>query len=236
MWTTPNCFNNSITEYIMRKYITTFAAAFCVVTGAYAQQTAGDTARAISVRQRTVELELQPWTQTNNAAGLSRIAIRNNGLATAGVDRSVGQLHRPQEGGAVNRFAFSADSYSTLGRYFNVYGTFSMTTSRETNRKWSDVPDTYAGNPYIYGSSRSGNYDLQEYNLAAKLATVEFGRFTYGFELRYRVGDLSRLRDPRSRVIFADYSLIPSLTFRLDHRNTLGLDGYYRFDKRRLFE
>lgn len=44
------------------------------------------------------------------------------------------------------------------------------------------------------------------------------------------MGDLSRLRDPRSRVMLADYAIIPSMTSHGFQRwHALGLDFYYRF-------
>ncbi len=217
----------------MYRHIISLVAFSFITAAAYGQQGAG-TDGVIPGQRRTIELERQPWAATNNAAGLSRIVITDNGLAYVGVERSAGAYHRPQQGNAMNTFRFGADRFMKIGKYLRVYGNFEMELGREFDRAWSDVVDTYGGNPYIYGSARKGNYDRQTFDIEAKVSTVEFGRFTFGFGLRYRVGDLSRLKDPRPRNIFADYSLIPSVTFRIGDGHTLGLDGYYRFDKRKL--
>ena len=88
--------------------------------------------------------------------------------------------------------------------------------------------------PYQYGGSVKGSYDRQLFDLKVKLATGSIGRFTFGAEVDYSVGDLSRLRDPRSRVLLADYAIIPSLTYKISEKHALGLDFYYRFRKQRL--
>ena len=51
--------------------------------------------------------------------------------------------------------------------------------------------------------------------------------FTGGVRLDYQVGDLSRLRDPRSRSELLDYKLTPSLTYT-SGQHTLGISGHYR--------
>lgn len=97
---------------------------------------------------------------------------------------------------------------------------------RQFNRSWSDVLRSHHSNPYFSGSSIKGKYDFQNFDLSAALATLPIKNFTFGARLDYKVGDLSRLKDPRSRTNLADYQLTPAVTYTWN-KHSLGLSGYY---------
>ena len=65
------------------------------------------------------------------------------------------------------------------------------------------------------------------------MGTTAFGPWRFGLRLDYQLGDLSRLRDPRSRSEMLDYRLAPSLTYSIGH-STLGLEGHYRRYKEKI--
>jgi hypothetical protein len=180
--------------------------------------------------------EKQLWRTTENAAGLAidmKDSADNRGVAYFDYQYRGGDYHRVQQGGQTNQLRFFTERYQKIGNYLYGYGAFDFDMGRTKDRAWSDVMRTEPGNPYISGSSVSGKYDFQNFALTAKLASVRLGRFNYGASLRYKVGDLSRLRDPRSRVRLADYQIAPSATYTAG-AHTVGLSAWYRRRKEKL--
>ena len=180
--------------------------------------------------------ERQLWGESQNAAGLAhdmRDSSDNRGVAYFDLMHRSGDYHRVQEGGQMNQLRFYTERYQKIGRYLYGYGSFDFDMGRTKERAWNDVLRPYNSNPYISGSSLPGKYDHQNFALNAKLATIRLGHFNYGAALYYKVGDLSRLRDPRSRVRLADYKLTPSATYTIGN-HTLGLAAYYHRYKEKL--
>ena len=180
--------------------------------------------------------ERQLWGESENAAGLAhdmRDSSDNRGLAYFDLMHRSGDFHRVQEGGQMNQLRFFTERYQKIGKYLYGYGSFDFDMGRTKDRAWSDVLRSYNSNPYISGSSVAGKYDAQNFELNAKIATVRLGHFNYGAALYYKVGDLSRLRDPRSRVRLADYQLTPSATYTTGN-HTLGLAAHYHRYKEKL--
>lgn len=180
--------------------------------------------------------EQQLWSESQNAAGLAhdmRDSADNRGVAYFDITHRSGDYHRVQEGGQMNQVRFFTERYQKIGKYLYGYGSFDFDMGRTKDRAWSDVLRSYNSNPYISGSSVPGKYDHQDFALNAKLATVRLGHFNYGASFYYKVGDLSRLRDPRSRVRLADYQLTPSATYTTG-KHTLGLAVYYHRYKEKL--
>ena len=182
--------------------------------------------------------ESQVWRLTGNAAALSLDpetcdSSANRGLAYFDLMHRSGDYRRVQEGGQMNQLIFHAERYQKIGKYLYGYGSFDFDMGRTKDRAWSDVLRSYNSNPYISGSSVPGRYDHQNFKLVAKLSTVALGHFTYGTTLLYKVGDLSRLRDPRSRINLAEYKLAPSVTYSAG-QHTLGLALHYDRRKEKL--
>ena len=182
--------------------------------------------------------ESQVWRLTGNAAALSLDpeacdSSANRGVAYFDLMHHSGDYRRVQEGGQTNQLSFHAERYQKIGRYLYGYGSFDFDMGRTKDRAWSDVLRSYNSNPYISGSSVPGKYDHQNFKLVAKLSTVTLGHFTYGATLLYHVGDLSRLRDPRSRINLAEYKLAPSITYSAG-QHTLGLALHYDRRKEKL--
>lgn len=175
----------------------------------------------------------QLWRNTANMAGLTIDSTRNRGYAAFDYRHKAGNLHRMQEGVEANGFAFSTERYQQLGTWLYGYGRFSFDMGRTKDRAWSDVMRTYNSNPYFSGSSIAGRYDRQDIDLTAAVGTKAFGHWRGGLKLDYRVGDLSRLRDPRSRSELLDYRLAPSVAFTMG-RHTVGLAGHYRRYKEKI--
>ena len=182
--------------------------------------------------------ETQLWRLTGNAAGLSLDPEKldssaNRGIAYFNAYHQEGDYHRVQEGGMNNHLEFYTERYQKIGRYLYGYGSFRFDMGRTKNRAWSDVLRSYNSNPYISGSSVFGKYDNQDFELNASLSSIRLGHFTYGASLLYKVGDLSRLRDPRSRINLAEYRLTPAVTYTTG-QHTLGLAAHYDRRKEKL--
>ncbi|MBR1547811.1 MAG: hypothetical protein IJ637_03695, partial [Prevotella sp.] len=161
--------------------------------------------------------EAQIWRLTGNAAALSLDPERcdssaNRGVAYFRLMHQGGDYHRVQEGGMQNHLQFFTERYQKIGRYLYGFGSFSFDMGRTKERAWSDVMRSYNSNPFISGSSVFGKYDNQDFALSASLSTIQLGAFTYGASLQYKAGDLSRLRDPRSRINLAQYRISPAIT------------------------
>ena len=183
-------------------------------------QTSTDTVSVVTPEMQRLELVKQLWLPTRNASGLGFDPVADHGDAWFGVFHSSGDYHRAQEGSRVNGLSFLAERYSKIARNLYVWGSFKFTMDRESERAWSDVILKEYTSPYQYGGSVKGSYDRQLFDLKVKLATGSIGRFTFGAEVDYSVGDLSRLRDPRSRVLLADYAITRLLLIKF-RRNML---------------
>ena len=168
----------------------------------------------------------QLWRLTDNAAGLGLDSTRNRGYALFNGEHRSGDYARVQEGTQTNRLRFQTERYQRIGKYLHGYGRFEFDYGRTKNRAWADVYRPYNSNPFFVGSDISGKYDFQDFDFTAALGTTSYGGWRFGARLDYRVGDLSRLRDPRSRSQLLDYRITPAITFTTGH-HTFGLDGYY---------
>lgn len=168
----------------------------------------------------------QLWHNTSNAAGLSLDDSSNRGFASIGFNHRGGDYHRVQEGGAMNNMQFFTERYQRLGRYLYSYGKVDFNLGRTKDRSFADQFRPYNSNPYQSGSAIAGSYDHQDFDMVASVGTTDFSGWRFGLQLNYQLGDLSRLRDPRSRSQLLDYRLTPSVSYTMGGQ-TLGLSGYY---------
>lgn len=168
----------------------------------------------------------QLWHNTSNAAGLSLDDSPNRGFASIGFNHRGGDYHRVQEGGAMNNMQFFTERYQRLGRYLYSYGKVDFNLGRTKDRAFADQYRSYNSNPYQSGSDIAGSYDHQDFDMVASVGTTDFSGWRFGLQLNYQLGDLSRLRDPRSRSQLLDYRLTPSVSYTMGG-HTLGLSGYY---------
>ncbi len=184
--------------------------------------------------EHELSLMLNPWLKSANAAGLGQSEVKAHAITELGYFWGNGNYHRAQEGDGRNGLNFYSERFDRLSDKIVVWGSFQFIMDREKNRAWSDVFTTYNNNPYIFGSSVKGNYDRQLFDFKAKLSTENREGFNFGLGIDYKVGDLSRLRDPRTRIFLADYAAIPSLTYNLNENNVIGLNVSARFVKEKM--
>lgn len=216
-------------------YILISAALFSTVNIAEAQKK--DTLPVpspVPLKVREFQIVKQQWNITENSAGMGINKVSTGSLTTMGISRQVGDLHRAQEGNALNGLEFKTDRFDRFNDKLFLKGTFSFNLDKEYNRAWSDVFHTYNSSPYIFGSSVKGTYETQTFRLTLMLFTARTGKFNYGVGLDYKVADMSRQRDPRSRSYLLDYKLVPSITYNIDKKNIIGLNLSYSMEKEKM--
>jgi hypothetical protein len=175
----------------------------------------------------------QLWRLTDNAAGLAHDSSYNRGIAYFDLQHREGDYRRVQEGGQKNQLEFFTERYQKINSLLVSYGSFRFDMDRTKDRSWCDVMRPYNSNPFFSGSSVAGKYDTQQFDLTAAVGTIQMWGLTAGIRLDYKVGDLSRLRDPRSRSELLDYKLTPSLTYTSEP-HTIGLAGHYNRRKEKI--
>ena len=173
------------------------------------------------------------WRNTNNAAGLGIDSLTSRGVTYFELSQLNTDHHLVQNGNKQNTVHFLSERYQHIGKYLVGFGRFEFNTGRDFGRAWCDMLRTEHSNPYISGSDKPGKYERQFIDLTAQLSTVQMGSFTYGFRLDYKVGDYSRLKDPRSRVMMAEYRVVPAITYTLG-QHSLGLAAHYKRYKEKL--
>ena len=150
---------------------------------------------------------MQLWHQTDNAAGLGLDNSRDRGYAEFNLEHRSGDYHRTQEGNQRNQLKFTTERYQQISILFVGYGRLQFDMDRTKDRAWCDVMRPYNSNPFFSGSSIGGSYDTQNFDCTATISTIPIPlsgeamdrEITFGIKLDYKVGDLSRLSDPRSR-------------------------------------
>lgn len=210
---------------MMNKGFLLAVMSFCMVVPAWAQGNGESDYR--------YDEALQLWNGTHNASGLTIDSTRNHGYAEFSFQRSAGDYHRVQEGESCNMMQFFTERYQHIGKYLYGYGSFRFSESRTKGKAWSDVMRTFGSNPFICGSAIRGKYDSQSFDFTAKVGTVDFNGWRAGLGLDYKVGDQSRLRDPRSRSRLLDYRIVPSLSFT-SGCSTIGMSGWYERRKEKM--
>lgn len=175
----------------------------------------------------------QLWKPGGNPARLSLDTMQSRAMHYFSFSHNDATHYLVQNGDAENKVQFHSESYRKIGRYLYGYGKFSFDMGRQFNRAWSDVLRSHNSNPYFSGSSIKGKYAFQDFDLSASLATISLHNFTYGLHFAYRVGDLSRLKDPRSRSNLADYRIQPAVTYSFG-KNSIGLSTFYRRRKEKI--
>jgi hypothetical protein len=175
----------------------------------------------------------QVWRLTDNAATLGLDSTRNRGYALFNGEHHSGDYARVQEGTQTNQLRFQSERYQTIGKYLHAYGRFNFDYGRTKNRAWADAMRPYNATPFFSGSAIAGKYDFQDFDFTASLGTVSFGGWRFGLKFDYKVGDLSRLRDPRPRIQSLDYRLAPAVAYTTG-AHTFALSGSYERRKEKL--
>ena len=212
----------------MNKTLLTTLAVLCVPAVLSAQE------RPADFHRQELEVLAQPYSLTNNAAGMGLSQPSSGSRTQINLFEQAGDYHLAQQGDGVLGFTFGTERYDAFSDKLFMRGSFSYTLEREKNRAWSDVMDPWSSIPYIYGSAVAKDYDSHDCSLAFDLYTAPLGGLiSLGVKTDYRVADISGKRDPRPRTGFLDWQVVPSalLSFGKHH---IGLDLGYGHEKEKL--
>ncbi len=174
------------------------------------------------------------WLSLENASALSISDIKVYGNSELGYQDNKGDYHRAQEGNRQNGLYFSSERFSKINNKWTAWGSFKFKMNSEYERSWSNVFHTYNHSPYLFGDSVKAKYDTQFFDLHAKLSRKIDERWAVGIGLDYFAGDMSRQRDARTRTFLANYAAIPSVTFKLSDKHTVGLTTSIRYEKEKM--
>lgn len=189
---------------------------------------------AVNFEEHQLTTVLNPWLTNSNAAGLAVTTYKNHGVSSLGYHTQEGDYHRAQEGNKLNRFDFFSERYDRIGKNWLAWGSFEFNMDSEKKRAWSDVIDTYNNSPYLFGSSVKADYETQLFDLHFKLARSLSKHWAVGLGADYKVADVSRQRDPRTRTYLADYGARPSVIYSPHANHSLGLTGTVRYRKEKM--
>jgi len=174
------------------------------------------------------------WLSTNNAAGLGFINFNQHGNSELGYNDEGGNLHRAQEGDSKNGIRFFSERFDKINKNWMSWGSFEFRMNTEENRTWSNVFNTYNSSPYLFGDSIPGRYDQQTFDLHAKICRKIGEKWSVGASFDYFAGDMSRLRDARTRTFIADYAIAPGMVYKIDDSNLIGATVGFRFEKEKM--
>ncbi len=210
---------------MMNKYILLIIS--LAVTPVFAQDSLMNRGKYIYLDTKTL------WHNTYNAAGLGLDMVANHGIANFDYSYYGGDYHRVQEGTSTHNLQFFTERFQQISKTLYGYGKFDFNNGRTKDRAWADVMRPYNSDPYFSGSSVFGNYDFQNIGLTAAIGTTKIGRWNFGGRLDYNLGDLSRLRDPRSRAELLDYKFTPSAIYSFGN-SSIGLAAWYNRRKEKI--
>ncbi|MFZ4725962.1 MAG: DUF6850 family outer membrane beta-barrel protein, partial [Paludibacter sp.] len=174
------------------------------------------------------------WITVNNAAGLGFINFHQHGYSELGYNNEGGNLHRAQEGDGKKGIRFFSERFDKMNKNWLTWGSFEFRMNTEENRTWSNVFNTYNSSPYMFGDSIPGRYDQQTFDLHAKICRKISDKWSAGVSLDYFAGDMSRLRDARTRTFIANYAFAPGTVYKIDDSNLIGATVGFRFEKEKM--
>ncbi len=186
-----------------------------------------------TLEQIQVESVENPWNTLPNAAALGFTTHSEGSHVSMGYIHEGGDYHLAGEAGRKNNLVFDASMYQSVGDLFRFSGHFGLNYSHQNDRAYNDLLYP-TENAYLFGAKRKGTYNIYVYDLNFQVATVELNGWNFGLGVDYKAGDLSRILDPRPRVLGAEYQLTPSATYKLNDKHRFGVSAYYRFEKQRL--
>ena len=210
----------------MKKMLLILLISLC--TAAFAQTRPSD------FHQLGLEMALQQFDATRNAAGMGLFQPASGSMTFLEVFRQKGDYHLAQTGDSDLGFKFSTLRYDSFSDKLFMKGSFYYSFDREKDRKWSDVLDPWFSIPYIYGCAVAKNYDSHDCGLSFDLYTAPLSDLvSLGVRTNYQVSDVSGTRDPRPRTGYLNYQVVPSVLLTFD-RHHFGIDLGFGYSKEKL--
>lgn len=176
------------------------------------------------------------WQHTHNAAGLTFDAqpMVARGESGFSFGKAHSDLRNVQQGSAQQLGDFHAEQQLPVTTWLIAKGYFTYGLANYRNRAWADRSDgselLLSAAPYsLYnigedahlsllsplnaGSNQLGRYDGQTVEMGFRLGTRTRSPWKWGLAVNYRVNDLARLKDPRSRAKALHYRIAPAVVY-----------------------
>jgi len=204
------------------------------VIGGHCTINAQSTAKSgYSLEQDQIETVQNPWNSMPTPAAIGFSTQSEGNQVSLGLDHQSGDYKLSEQAGRNNALLFDASMFQKIGEKFRFYGHFGLNYSHQDDRAYYDLIFP-TENAFVMGANRKGKYNQYVYDLNFKVATTDFNGWNFGMGIDYKAADLSRILDPRPRVLAAQYQLTPAVTYQLNESNRLGVSAYYRFEKQRM--
>lgn len=211
-----------------RYYFTILLVGFCVLNLRLFSQ------EISTQEEHNMHLLKNDLLNSENASGLIFTDFKQYGISDLGYKYKKTDLNRAQSGDTESGLEFVSERYDRILTDWYTWGKFEFHMNREKNRNWSSVFNTYDDSPYIFGDSVKSSYDKQFFDLQAKIAKRFGSKVALGIGLNYYAGDMSRLRDPRTRSYLVNYSFVPGLMYAINDKNTIGFNIGVGFEKEKM--
>lgn len=167
------------------------------------------------------------WHNTNNAAGSLIDNPFNYSVLSAGYNFYSGDFHRPQQGDNGSEAYVKSEGALKL-KGFYAWGAFSYTHENLDGAAFNaSLIDPYRGMPYIVADTNKSEWLKQHYDLRFRISSIPSGKFTYGLGGIYKASIGAKQRDVRTQNLFYYFNLQPGITYSLNKKNYLGLNGEY---------
>lgn len=174
----------------------------------------------------------EPLIKSSNAALLRYISLPLEGENEIGAYYKGGDFRSPYSSKSTQGINFSSSRYQRLNDW-TFYGHFNFQSSKDKELGLSAHTDPYRDNPYQLIDSLSADWKKQKYGLQLQVATPAFAndRMNAGLYIQYDMQTGARQKDPRPLDNSSNLSLSPSITYKLDDQNIIGLTAHYLFYK-----
>ena len=218
---------------MLNKNILYTLAGLTLISGNCVLNAQSTTKGTYSLEKEDIETVQNPWVSMPTPAAIGFSTQSEGNQVSLKIDHQSGDYKLAEDAGQENALMFDASMFQKIGETFRFYGHFGLNYSHQNDRAYYDLIFP-TENAYVMGANRKGKYNQYLYDLNFKVATIDLNSWNFGMGIDYKAGDLSRILDPRPRVLAAQYQLTPAVTYKLNESNRFGLSAFYRFEKQRM--
>lgn len=167
------------------------------------------------------------WLNSLNSSKFYQSGIRNYSKAELNFGYENGdfkKVYDPEKNSIIGFNTTGVKSYKQL----HFLGTFGYNRQVSKDIDWSLMMDADRANPFIIADSIGGDWIKDNYKLGLKVCTEPFWSIVhFGLNLNYSVGIGGRDNDPRPKSTVKNIYVVPSVTFLLGSKNSLGVSYIY---------
>jgi len=209
----------------MKKLSSTLACSFLSVLFAYGQGNSQGLNESPAVEMNFVR---SLWFASGNAAGMAFNPLIDYGLLSMKYNLQSGDYKQQQRGDRERDMAFSTSGAIRVDKFllwgdFNFSNRFVSGSTYNTNM-YDPRPDM----PYYVADTVYSDWKQQSYDMSLKAALPLLDdRLAVGMAASYFTGQAAKQMDPRSVVLKYGISVEPSVVYRLNSNNSLGLTALY---------